>query len=153
VRAAWRASSDPTVGQFRVSKSSDLRGLSLWISVLLPMAAGIRRVSLQECREMFARQRGDDMADLIIPYTWRGQSSVREYRLRCDHPELEMDPETTAFRERSITDIGSGSQQPCFLLGFQGHLLVMSQVAAIDHNILKSKFAPENNPTKPPPGM
>jgi predicted P-loop ATPase len=78
---------------------SDLRGLeSRWISAPLATAAGIRRVSSDEGREMFARKR-DDMAGLIIPYTWPGESGVREYRLRRDHPELEMDPETKAFRE------------------------------------------------------
>jgi hypothetical protein len=78
---------------------SDLRSLEgRWISASLAQLAGIRRVSSDEGREMFARKRGD-MAGLIIPYIWPGENRVREYRLRRDHPELEMDPETKTFRE------------------------------------------------------
>jgi len=67
----------------------DYRSLEArFIHAELADAAGIRRVDSYTGREMFGRRKGE-MAGLIIPNVWLGESHPREYRLKLDHPELE----------------------------------------------------------------
>lgn len=59
-----------------------------WIPRGLADEAGIRRVDSITGRAMFSRK-GGDMSGLIIPNILPGESYVREYRERLDHPDLE----------------------------------------------------------------
>jgi predicted P-loop ATPase len=70
---------------------------SRWITPEGADQAGIRRVDSSVGRDMFGRKQGD-LAGLIIPNVFPGESHIREYRLRRDHPDLEYRADGS-FRE------------------------------------------------------
>ena len=62
-----------------------------WIDCRLGEAARLRRVDSFTGAQLVGR-RGGDYAGIAIPYFAPGSNHVREYRLRRDHPELEVEP-------------------------------------------------------------
>jgi hypothetical protein len=60
------------------------------ISQQLAADAGIRRVSNAEGMVMMGRSGRGDYAGIVFPYRWPGDVAIREYRLRRDHPEVEL---------------------------------------------------------------
>jgi hypothetical protein len=62
-----------------------------WIDRPLVEAALLRRVDSFTGSELVGRH-GGDYAGMAIPYFTPGSNHIREYRLRRDHPELELDP-------------------------------------------------------------
>jgi P4 family phage/plasmid primase-like protien len=60
-----------------------------WITRELAIAAGIRRVDSYTGASFVGRRDNGSYAGLLIPYTLPGESRVREWRLRRDHPDIE----------------------------------------------------------------
>jgi hypothetical protein len=63
---------------------------SRWIDRGLAARAQLRRVDSLTGAEVIGRKCGD-YAGIVIPYFHPESGQVREYRLRCDHPDLEYD--------------------------------------------------------------
>ena len=61
-----------------------------WIDRDLALAARLRRVDSAMGAELVGRKTGN-YAGIAIPYFLPGSNGVREYRLRRDHPEMEID--------------------------------------------------------------
>jgi hypothetical protein len=61
-----------------------------WLDRHVVVAACLRRVDSFIGSQLVGR-RGGDYAGIAIPYFSSGSVRVREYRLRRDHPELEVD--------------------------------------------------------------
>src|SRR5437879_840305 len=76
------------------------------ISRDLAERALLRRVASLEGAELIGRNGSGDYSGVVFPYIWPGdfmranEPRVREYLLRCDHPEVERAPDGT-FRERN----------------------------------------------------
>jgi hypothetical protein len=70
-----------------------------WIDRELTSAARLRRVDSLTGAEPVGRK-GGDYSGIAIPYFLPGASDVREYRLRRDHPEMEINAQGSR-RERS----------------------------------------------------
>lgn len=71
---------------------ADLKLLSAsFISPDLTCSAGIFRVDSSDGAELVGRNGNADYSGIIFPYTLPGVSSIREYRLRRDNPDLEQD--------------------------------------------------------------
>jgi hypothetical protein len=71
--------------------ASDYRALETrWIDRATAESAQLRRVDPSTGGEIVGRRNGD-YAGILIPYFHPGFASVREYRLRRDHPEMEYD--------------------------------------------------------------
>jgi hypothetical protein len=78
-----------------------------WISGGLADAAEIRRVTSFEGGQLVGRNGSSDYAGLIFPYIWPGETKVRDYRLRRDHPELEYKPDgTTREKQKYLSPPG-----------------------------------------------
>ena len=60
-----------------------------WIDRQLADAAGIRRVDSNTGRFLMGRRDHASYEGLAIPYFFPGESRIREWRLRRDHPDLE----------------------------------------------------------------
>lgn len=63
------------------------------ISQELAEAAGLRRVNTAEGMTVMGRTGRGDYAGILFPYRWPGDTAVRDYRLRRDHPDLELNSE------------------------------------------------------------
>jgi predicted P-loop ATPase len=63
---------------------------SRWIDRELADRAGLRRVDSLTGGDIVGRRSGN-YAGILIPYFMPGGNSVREYRLRRDHPDMEYD--------------------------------------------------------------
>lgn len=62
-----------------------------WITRDAADAALLRRVDSPQGAEFVGQAgRAGDYAGILIPYLWPGDGSVRDYRLRRDHPDLEQ---------------------------------------------------------------
>jgi len=61
-----------------------------WIDRGLAEAAGIRRVDSYNGAQFIGRRNNGSYAGLLIPYIPPGESRVREWRLRRDHPDIEQ---------------------------------------------------------------
>jgi predicted P-loop ATPase len=61
-----------------------------WINRELALAARLRRVDSLTGAELVGRKSGN-YSGVAIPYFFPGTSEVREYRLRRDHPDMEID--------------------------------------------------------------
>ena len=73
------------------------------------MAACLRRVDSFTGSQLVGR-RGGDYAGIAIPYFSPGRASVREYRLRRDHPDLELDPTgQMKVRQKYLSPPGRGN--------------------------------------------
>lgn len=59
-----------------------------------------RRVASLEGGALVGKNGGHDWSGLAIPYVWPGESHVRDYRLRLDHPKLEQQSDGT-LREKN----------------------------------------------------
>jgi predicted P-loop ATPase len=82
-----------------------------WITRELADRALIRRVESLEGAELVGRpSRDGDFSGLIIPYIWPGHNYIREYRLRRDHPKIEIDPvKGRKEREKYLSPPGRGN--------------------------------------------
>ncbi len=90
---------------------SDLRVLAQsWIPPELANAAGLRRVTSSEGAHLVGRNGAGDYSGIAIPYRWPGLSDTREYRLRRDHPKLELRPDgTTREKGKYLSPPGRGN--------------------------------------------
>jgi uncharacterized protein DUF3854 len=70
-----------------------------WITPELAEAAGLRRVDSFTGREIIGHKGKANCAGILFPYTWPGSPQVRDYRLRRDEPELELQPDGT-YKEK-----------------------------------------------------
>lgn len=70
-----------------------------WITSELAAAANLQRVDAETGREIVGRKTGD-FAGIVIPNILPGQTTIREYCIRRDHPDLEVQPDGT-FKERA----------------------------------------------------
>jgi hypothetical protein len=71
--------------------ASDFAALDArWINRDLAVAARLRRVDSLTGAELIGRKSGNH-AGVAIPYFFPSTSEVREYRLRRDHPDMEID--------------------------------------------------------------
>ena len=83
--------------------ASDLEALDArWINPELAQAARLRRVDSFIGAELVGRKSGD-YSGIAIPYSLPGSTEVREYRLRCDHPEMEVDSNGRVKRNRNTS--------------------------------------------------
>lgn len=90
--------------------ADDYRNLEArWITSELADAAKLRRVDAVTGREMVGRKTGD-FAGIAIPYFLPGQTTVREYRIRRDHPDLEQQSDgTVKERKKYVSPPGRGN--------------------------------------------
>jgi AAA domain/Domain of unknown function (DUF3854) len=71
--------------------SEDLAKLATsGISLELVAQARLRRVGSEEGAQIVGRTGAGHYEGLVFPYFWPGEDSPREYRLRRDHPDLEL---------------------------------------------------------------
>jgi len=71
--------------------ASDFTALEArWIDGPLALAVQLRRVDSLTGAELVGRKSGNH-AGVAIPYFFPGTSEVREYRIRRDHPDMEID--------------------------------------------------------------
>jgi hypothetical protein len=91
---------------------SDYRKLSVsWIPRELANAAGIIRVDSREGADLVGRNGNGDYAGLAFPYHWPGENQTREYRLRRDHPDLELQPDgSTKEKNKYLSPPGRASK-------------------------------------------
>jgi hypothetical protein len=69
----------------------DIHGLERsYITTELAEQAGIFRVDAVEGAQLIGRNGKGDYSGIVLPYVLPGESSPREYRLRRDHPDLEL---------------------------------------------------------------
>ncbi len=81
-----------------------------WITPELATAAGIWRVTSMEGGAVLGRNGNADYSGLVCPYTWPGTPSPREYRLRLDHPEMEVQPDgSVKTRRKYLAPFGRGN--------------------------------------------
>lgn len=69
----------------------DLEALAArWVTPEIAQEAHLRRVTSLYGAEMVGHHgRAGDYSGIVIPYLWPGDNSVREWRLRRDHPDME----------------------------------------------------------------
>ena len=60
-----------------------------WIDAATAKAQFLRRVHSLDGAETMGRNGGGDFSGVLIPNVWPGSDSIREYRLRRDHPPVE----------------------------------------------------------------
>ena len=60
-----------------------------WIDRQTAAAQFLRRVDSYDGAQVVGRNGAGDYAGVLIPNVWPGSDSIREYRLRRDHPEIE----------------------------------------------------------------
>ena len=89
---------------------ADLAALEArWLDRHVVVAACLRRVDSFIGSQLVGR-RGGDYAGIAIPYFSPGRPSVREYRLRRDHPDLELDPTgLMKVRQKYLSPPGRGN--------------------------------------------
>jgi hypothetical protein len=63
-----------------------------WITRELADAAGIFRVTSQQGADTVGRKNDRDYSGTVFPYIDPGTDHIHAYRLRRDHPELEIQP-------------------------------------------------------------
>jgi hypothetical protein len=64
-----------------------------WITKDLADQAHLRRVKSAEGASLIGRSDDGSYAGIVFPYSWPGESHVRDYWLRRDRPEIEYDAE------------------------------------------------------------
>src|ERR1019366_4637739 len=77
-----------------------------WIDSELATAAKIRRVDSGTGRSLVGRQDHASYEGLAIPYFLPGESRIREWRLRRDHPEIEYKDGKPRARGKSLSPPG-----------------------------------------------
>lgn len=77
-----------------------------WIDRQLADAAGIRRVDSDTGRLLMGRRDHASYEGLAIPYFFPGESRIREWRLRRDHPDLEYKDGKPKERGKYMTPPG-----------------------------------------------
>ncbi len=90
--------------------AADLAALEArWLDRDVVEAACLRRVDSFTGSQLVGR-RGGDYAGIAIPYFPPGRASVREYRLRRDHLDLELDPTgQMKVRQKYLSPPGRGN--------------------------------------------
>jgi hypothetical protein len=61
-----------------------------WITPELADQALLRRVASSEGAAIVNRKNNDSYAGIIFPYIWPGETHIREYWLRRDHPDIRV---------------------------------------------------------------
>jgi hypothetical protein len=91
-RPAVIAGSAPKVSEIgRALNRADYASLATrWIDAPLAKAARIRRVDTVAGRDLVGRRDYRQYGGLAIPYFFQGEPQVRAWRLRRDHPEIEV---------------------------------------------------------------
>ena len=85
-----------------------------WITRDAADAALLRRVDLPQGAEFVGQAgRAGDYAGILIPYLWPGDGSVRDYRLRRDHPDLEQ--ERMARSNRAVSTCLRRAAVTCYI--------------------------------------
>jgi hypothetical protein len=102
-----------------------------WISRDLAIAAGIRRVTSFEGAQMVGRSGPGDYAGLIFPYRLPGQTMVRDFRLRRDHPELEYRQDGTTREKQKYLSAPGRSNLLYFPCGVDPALLNDARIPVI----------------------
>ena len=89
---------------------ADIKALEArWIDRPFAEAAFLRRVDSFTGGELVGRKNGD-YSGIAIPYFRPGSNCVREYRLRRDHPEFELDSQgRTKPRQKYLSPPGRGN--------------------------------------------
>ena len=89
---------------------TDFAGLEArWIDQDLALSAQLRRVDSATGAAMVGRK-GADYSGIAIPYILPGTNAVREYRLRRDHPEMEIDSQGRVKpRQKDLSPPGRGN--------------------------------------------
>jgi hypothetical protein len=102
------------------------------ISPELARQALLRRVTSQEGARLIGRNGAADYAGITFPCVWPGDGDhIREYRLRRDHPELELQPDgTLKERNKYLSPPGRGNLL-YFVPGTQAEWLSDSSLPAI----------------------
>jgi hypothetical protein len=72
-------------------------------------SAGLRRVDSFTGAELVGRGGHGNYAGISIPYLWPGEDHVREYRLRRDHPDLEMEGGRVREKAKYVSPPGRGN--------------------------------------------
>lgn len=80
----------PALAGFELAASDFTTLEARWIDGPLALAAQLRRVDSLTGAELIGRKSGNHTG-VAIPYFFPGTSEVREYRLRRDHPDTEID--------------------------------------------------------------
>ncbi len=81
-----------------------------FITPELAEQARLYRVTSEEGAQLVGRNGHGQYAGLVFPYIWPGETSVRENRLRRDHPDLEQQPDgTTKEKAKYLSPPGRGS--------------------------------------------
>jgi putative DNA primase/helicase len=81
-----------------------------FITKELAQQAMIKRVSSTQGRELIGRKDRGNYSGIIFPYIWPSESSIREYRLRRDSPDMERQTDgTTKEKAKYLTPPGRGS--------------------------------------------
>jgi hypothetical protein len=90
--------------------ASDLEALdACWIDPELAQAARLRRVDSLAGAELVGRKSGD-YSGIAIPYSLPGSTEIREYRLRRDHPEMEVDSQgRVKSKQKYVSPPGRGN--------------------------------------------
>lgn len=81
-----------------------------FITKELAEQAMLRRVTSQQGREIVGRRDSANYAGIVFPYIWAGEAAPREYRLRRDKPDLELQTDGThKEKAKYLTPPGRGS--------------------------------------------
>ena len=87
-----------------------------WITAELAGLAQLRRVTSLDGSQLMCRKTSDNCEGVIFPYVWPGESSVREYRLRRDTPDVKYEGE----KRKEIGKYLSPAGAPNILYFFPG---------------------------------
>ena len=88
--AIWNGQAPVNEGPGNALTDTDYPNLARrWIDRQLAEAARIRRVDSNAGRLLVGRRDHASYEGLAIPYFLPGESRVREWRLRRDHPDIE----------------------------------------------------------------
>jgi hypothetical protein len=93
---------------------SDIEALrTRWIDENTAESAELRRVDVHIGGELVGQPKLD-CAGIAIPYFWPGSENVRDWRVRRDHPEIEIRADgSRALRRRYIGPPGRGNMLYC----------------------------------------
>jgi putative DNA primase/helicase len=81
-----------------------------FITKELAEQAMLMRVTSQQGKELVGRRDNGNYAGIVFPYIWPGDTAPREYRLRRDKPEMELQPDGS-YKEKAkyLSPPGRGS--------------------------------------------
>lgn len=92
-----------------LTASDDDKLRARWISKEVAQHALLRRVGSTEGADIVGRPPKEDYSGILIPYVWPGDDHVREYRLRRDHPKVEITSTGRKETGKYLSPPGRGS--------------------------------------------